>query len=418
MAEHHTDVEAGSDTVQVDKGLYERANLFAGNLFQFAQEVNPGWPDRYLNKYLTVELSDSPYFKWLREQYDTAQKLVAKIQKLKADFDNFKFESQRREDKAKEELDLRQQMVDQLTANINASQIKGIQNGVDAPPTRPKLLESEPFLTVNEWPGNLDPQPGPTPTRYDLWYGRHKTVEHLPAWTPQVDEGPPRVPNNKFITTHKRKRKRPTTEPLAGCGGNFCWDDPSTAYKSTKMKAAKVGWFQHNGFAIRRWATPSRTRSTTLPVGMKLPDDVEFSPKHIKLKRRSGGAWSCCSRSARHNGKIAIIPFSMSTCPLCKASRHRGQSIYHDFRLTGERGERVDVQDWPTQWKKKALREKEVVDAESSETPVEGTRKRSRTDAFEADVDADNIHTNTKTGSPASVRVEKLKMDWEDLLRS
>lgn len=163
MAEHHTDVEAGSDTVQVDKGLYERANLFAGNLYQFAQEVNPGWPDRYLDKYLTFELSDSPYFKWLREQYDTAQKSVAKIQKLKADFDNLKVESQRREDKAKEELDLRQQMIDQLTANINASQIKSIQNGVDAPPTRPKLLESEPFLTVNEWPGNLDPQPGPTP---------------------------------------------------------------------------------------------------------------------------------------------------------------------------------------------------------------------------------------------------------------
>ena len=44
--------------------------------------------------------------------------------------------------------------------------------------------------------------------------------------------------------------------------------------------------------------------------------------------------------------------------------------------------------------------------------------KRSRTDAFEADVDADNILTNTKTGSPASVRVEKLNMNWEDLLRS
>lgn len=406
MAEHITDVDGGPETVEVNKAWLDTCDTLAGNLHVFAQKFNPGWPDQIIVDNLSAELDVNLYFKWLEEQHIIASRSeqlglcldhslsVADVRRLlltynkedpkldlfawlrsqlgvdstsdtgpetsndqQAKDQNAEILRLRDENqKLKDELNEKQQTVDQLRAKLSASstgKTKGIQNGVDVPPARPQLLESEPFLTVHEWPGNLDPHPGPNPTRYDLWYGRHKTVDRLPAWTPQVDEGPPRVPNNKFIITHKRKWKRPTTEPLAGCGGNVCWDDPSTAYKSTKMKAAKVGWFQHDGFAIRRWATPSRTRSTTLPVGMKLPHDAEFSPKHIKLKRGRGGAWSCCSRSARHNGKIAIIPFSMSTCPLCKASRHRGQSIYHDFRLTGERGERVDVQDWPEQWKRR-----------------------------------------------------------------
>lgn len=249
----------------------------------------------------------------------------------------------------------------------------------------------------------MDPQPDPTPTRYDLCYGRHKTVSRLPAWTFQVDEGPPRVPTNKSIVTHKRNWKESTTEPMAGCGGNVCWDDPLTAYRSTKIRGAKLVWFQHDGYAIRRWDTPSRTRSTTLPAGMKVPADANFdSPRQIKHKEGSGGAWSCCSQSARHNQKIPLIPFYMWACPLCRASRHRGQSIYHDFRLTGECGERVDVQDWPTRWKEKALKDKETVDAESSETPVEKARKRPRKDALEADVDADDIYSNTEDGPSAS----------------
>lgn len=70
---------------------------------------------------------------------------------------------------------------------------------------------------------------------------------------------------------------------------------------------------------------------------------------------------------------------------------------------------------------KKALKDKEDVDAEISETPVEKARKRSRTDAFEADVDADNIDDDTEAGPSASdgreVVAPTLFVDWYQYLR-
>ena len=472
MAEGSADVDSAPKKVIVAGDTFKICNMFAGNLFQFALDNNPGWSAQAIHDFLLVEESDSPYFKWLREQQTIAVRceqlghhlnqslsdeairrlLLTFSEDPKLDFFNrlrsqlevdssidmepdmpsdqeadnrdvdilwLRYEKtnltgelnekqkmidQLRDEnqKLKDELNEKQKMIDQLRANLSTTstgKTKGIQNGVDAPPGRPRLLESEPLLTEKEWPRNMDPPPDSTPTRYDLWYGRHKTVSRLPAWTPQVDDGPPRVPTNKAVVTHKRNSEGLTTEPLAGCGGNVCWDNPLTAYKSTKIKAAKVGWFQHDGFAIRRWNTPSRTRSTTLPVGMKLPHDAEFIPRHIRFKAGSGGAWSCCSRSTRHNGKIAIIPFHMPTCPLCKASRHRGQSIYHDFRLTGERGERVDVQDWPAEWKEKAL-------------PVEVSKKRSRK---EANVDGDNEAEPSvkKVKQPCPLCVAQLRAQGE-----
>jgi hypothetical protein len=278
MAEHSTNVDTGCDAADESKEYCEAREMLAGNLYAFAKQVNPGWPDWILREYLTTEMKDSPYFKWLIDQHEIAVKSeqVALTMKPGHEYpdvrrwvlgesdgrviDPINFFTQVREHNQISAACQRFAQV--MLPNVDAASIHG------------RLLSNDPRTNFFE----------SLRRKFELLRSERDLSTHRQASVLELDKQNLELQALLETQQHTIDAKQATIDRL-----------------KKKIRRTKV----------------------VIDLGGSEEEEEKEEEKEEKEDEdEDEDTASCCSRSARHNGKIAIFPFSMSTCPLCKANRH------------------------------------------------------------------------------------------------
>ncbi|XPS76047.1 hypothetical protein M3J09_008110 [Ascochyta lentis] len=155
-----------------------------------------------------------------------------------------------------------------------------------------------PALTLRDWPRNQHPDPGPEPTLYDLWAGQDVPDDQCIPYTRQIEKGLSKISTVEDIVT-------------------LIADDECTPY------AKQIG----KGLP-------------RVPMGHTIPHPIDdpIGLPDVTHQRRL---------LLDYPSEIQLLPFSIKCCPLCKAPRYRGKSVYHDFRLLGEDGLKIHTDKWP-----------------------------------------------------------------------
>jgi hypothetical protein len=197
--------------------------------------------------------------------------------------------------------------------------------------------DDEEDANMAEFPWSHDPAPGPLPNTYDLRHGHIDkiSVPIEPYYQPVTNKFPEISNRGLGLTTlgpgGKKKKKS---------GGGVDWTCGMIALANIdRSMPSKIWFFLEDGQLILRWDTRSRTRSRTLAPFQTLPPEARFDFITAELRvwpdesLAHGPAWSCYNCGTSHNQQMPILPFWVTSCPLCKVPRSNGLSVAHDFYI-------------------------------------------------------------------------------------